>query len=117
MAVAAEKLVLGPNASPRPSGNTGRLVAEILKGAESAGFAAELHCLGETKADYQCAQTEESRGEAQATNEANGTTLRCRRSLGQPRRPNTGEDRDTERIGENPAERRVQLVDAWQEIV
>lgn len=49
MVVAAERLVLGLNASPRPSGNTGRLVAEILKGAVSAGFAAEHHCLGETK--------------------------------------------------------------------
>lgn len=47
--VRPEKLVLGLNASPRPSGNTGRLVTEVLRGAESAGCNTELHCLGELK--------------------------------------------------------------------
>jgi len=43
------KRILGIAASPHSSGNTATMVKEVLKGAEEAGYEAELKCLGDLK--------------------------------------------------------------------
>jgi len=45
----SSKRVLGIVASPRISGNTAKLVKEVLKGAEEKGHETDLKCLGDLK--------------------------------------------------------------------